>query len=176
MTDQSQKRDAGKPRPDLIPWNEFEPAAIDYGVESVAESLRQWWSARPVTLTTLSIPTRQLPGIARVLAFGAAKYAPRGWESGIQYSRLFAAAQRHSTCVVAGDLVDAESGLAHESHFWCNVLFLVVFSARGRVDLDDRPPAVPTVIARFDALRQQLASMMAGGDMTSPPTPTSKDN
>lgn len=164
-SDQSLKRDAGKARPDLIPWNEFVPGPIDYGVAETMESLKVWWSGRPYPLE-MSIPTRQLPGIARVLAFGAAKYAPRGWEKGIPYSRLFAAAARHAAYVAAGDLVDAEFGQAHESHFWCNVLFLVVFCARGRTDLDDRPEAVKAVVERLDGLKSLIDGLagVGGGD------------
>lgn len=155
MSDPAQKFDAGKARFDLIPWNEFQPYAVDYPVAAVAESLAVWWSGRPYPLE-MSIPTRQLPGVARVLAFGAAKYAPRGWEKGIPFSRIFAAAQRHAAHVAAGELVDAESGQAHESHFWCNVLFLVVFTARGRTDLDDRPDPVPAVVERLKAVQSML--------------------
>lgn len=163
MSDQSLKLDANKARFDLLPWNEFQAIAIDYSVAAVAEALQTWWSGRPYSLE-LSIPTRQLPGVARVLAFGAAKYAPRGWERGIQYSRIFAAAQRHAAYVAAGELVDPESGQAHESHFWCNVLFLVVFTTRGRTDLDDRPDPVPAVaerLARLDEMARQLAGLPA---------------
>jgi len=102
MTESGNKFDANRPRPDLIPWNEFHAIAVDHGVESTAEGLKIWWSAKPFKLE-LSIPTRQLPGIARVLAFGAKKYAERNWEKGLQYSRVFAAAQRHATAYAAGD-------------------------------------------------------------------------
>jgi len=154
--DPALKYDAGKARMDLLPWNEFQAIAVDYSVAAVAEALQTWWSGRPYPLE-FSIPTRQLSGVARVLAFGAAKYAPRGWERGIQYSRIFAAAQRHAAYVAAGELVDAESGQAHESHFWCNVLFLVVFTARGRTDLDDRPDPVPAVVERLKSLEAMVS-------------------
>jgi|SRR6185503_10281480 len=175
MTDSNQelKRDAGKTRPDLIPWNEFHPIAIDHGVESTAEGLKIWWSAKPFKLE-LSIPQRQLRGIAAVLAFGAAKYEPRGWERGIPYSRIYAAAQRHAEYVAAGEFIDAESGLAHESHFWCNVLFLVVFAERGRDDLDDRPAPVAAVVERMDALKRLVDGL--NGYAPAAPEPTTKDN
>lgn len=169
MTDSNQnlKKDAGKPRYDLLPWHEFQTIAVDHSVASVYEALKMWWRGRPNALE-LSIPERQIPGIAQVLAFGAAKYAPRGWEAGIPLSRVFAAAARHATAHNNGEMLDPESGLPHESHFWCNVLFIAVFAARGRTDLDDRPEAVPEVVeylgriqATFDALTGR----------TPPPTP-----
>lgn len=158
MSDTGYKLDAGRLRPDLIPWNEFQAIPVDYTVPAVAEALQVWWSGRPYPLE-MSIPTRQLPGIARVLAFGAAKYAERNWEKGIKFSRVFAAAQRHAMSYNAGEILD-EQGQAHESCFWCNVLFLVVFTSRGRTDLDDRPEPVQAVVerlARVDALVQGLA-------------------
>lgn len=170
---EAKKFDGGKSRPDLLPWNEFVQLAVDHGVEATSEGLKIWWSAKPLKLE-LSVPVRQLPGIARVLAFGAAKYAARNWESGIVYSRLFAAAQRHAEYVAAGDLVDAESGLAHESHFWCNILFLVVFAERGRTDLDDRPDPVASVVERMNRLKA-LVDGLNGYDATAP-EPTTKDN
>jgi hypothetical protein len=168
MSDPTQKKDAGKSRHDLLPWYEFTESARDLPVEEVAASLRFWWAGAPEPLR-LTIPTRQLDGVAKVLAFGAAKYAPRGWEVGISYSRVFAAASRHAAALERGELLDAESGLPHQHHFWCNVLFLVVFAERGRTDLDDRPPAVAKVKASIDAARDQLERMRSVFGLDSEP-------
>lgn len=170
MTDPSQKRDAGKTRLDLVPWNEFDAIAVNHTVEAVDQALKVWWSGRPHPLD-FSIPARQIPGIARVLTFGAAKYAPRGWELGIQYSRVFAAACRHAERIQAGEFLDEESGLLHESHFWCNVLFLVVFTARGREDLDDRPDPAPASLAYLERVRSLIAGLT--GVSASDPAPAS---
>ena len=175
MTDQSPKKaDAGKARYDLLPWHEFDAGPIDHGVEAVAGSLRLWWAGRPYR-ADFSIPQRQIRGIATVLAFGAAKYEDRNWEGGLRFSLLFAAAQRHAAAYLGGELLDPESGLPHESHFYCNVLFLVVFTARGRTDLDDRPTAVPAVVAQLDRV-QALINQLTGVDQTPPTSPTAKDN
>lgn len=160
MTDQNQKKDAGKARLDLVPWNEFEPTPRDWPVDAVDASLKTWWSGKPYGLD-LSIPVRQIPGVARVLAFGAQKYRARGWEDGIPFSRIFAAACRHASAHAAGEFLDEESGLPHESHFWCNVLFLVVLTARGRADLDDRPAPVAAVRAKLEALESLVSRIGA---------------
>lgn len=160
MTDQNQKKDAGKARLDLVPWHEFSATPRDYTVAQIDDSLKTWWCGRPFALE-VGIPTRQIPGVAKVLAFGAAKYRPRGWEDGIAFSRIFAAACRHASALASGEFLDPETNLPHESHFWCNVLFLVVLTARGRTDLDDRPAPVPAVRARLGQL-EALVSKLTG--------------
>ena len=138
--DQTLKRDAGKARMELLPWDAMPTTADDYSVGLVFAATKAWW-ARDAESFIMRIPERVLVGVAQVLAFGAAKYSARGWEKGIPFSRVFAALTRHAAAVRRGDLVDDESGLPHEFHFWCNVVFLVAFTMRGRTDLDDRPPA-----------------------------------
>lgn len=154
----TQKLDQGKPRYDLLPWADFTCTDDRYTVSAVYVALKIWWTGRPHQLD-LSVPSIQLQGVASVLGFGAAKYSPRGWEGGIDYSRVFAAACRHAEAVGRGEHVDSESGLAHESHFWCNVLFLLVFSARRRVDLDDRPEASSTSVEVLDRLRMRIDAL-----------------
>jgi hypothetical protein len=155
MNDQSQKKDAGKPTPHLIPWYEFPITEARHSVDAVAHALRVWWAGRPFPLD-MAIPRAELAGVARVLAFGAAKYAPRGWERGISYSRLFDAALRHADAVERGEHTDPESGLPHVSHFWCNVMFLRVFATRGRDDLDDRPEGVRAVVETLERAKAML--------------------
>jgi hypothetical protein len=77
--------------------------------------------------------------VVRVLAFGATKYAPRNWENGIAYSRLYSAALRHLTAWHEGEDRDPETGISHLAHASCCVLFMLAFTIRGRVDVDDRP-------------------------------------
>lgn len=169
-----QKKDAGKPRHDLIPWADIsvtgDEGAQAYTPVQVMQALRLWWTARPHRLE-LSVPARQLPGVAAVLGFGAAKYAPRGWEQGIPFSRVFAAAARHAAAWAAGEHIDPESGLAHESHFWCNIVFLLAFTARQTPGLDDRPAGTPASVQSMDrmhALYAQLTGQtpVAGSGLT----------
>lgn len=156
--DQSQKKDAGKIRYDLVPWGEIDVSEQDYTVAAVLDTLKLWWTGRPFELE-VSIPKRQLPGLARVLTFGAAKYAARGWEAGIPFSRVFAAAVRHGMAHQAGEYLDEESGLPHEAHLWCNVLLLVVFAKRGRTNLDDRPDPAAASTERLDRVKALIAQV-----------------
>ena len=79
-------------------------------------------------------------GTAKVLAFGAEKYAPRNWEKGINYSRVFAALQRHITAWWEGEDYDQETNLSHLHHAACCIMFLQAYHERdmGKI-FDGRP-------------------------------------
>jgi hypothetical protein len=77
-----------------------------------------------------------LDGLARVLQFGARKYASHNWRGGISYSRLIAALLRHSFAILRGEYVDPESNLPHIDHVGCCWMFLS-WHMKCRPDLDD---------------------------------------
>lgn len=79
--------------------------------------------------------------IVKVLAFGADKYAPRNWESGMAWSRPFSALQRHMTAWWEGEGEDPETGYSHLWHAGCCIVFLIAFEMR-RVGTDDRPSTI----------------------------------
>lgn len=79
-----------------------------------------------------------LNGIGAVLGYGAAKYAARNWEKGIEFGRVFAALMRHLWAWWGGEEFDPESGLHHLDHAACCLMFLRHFVAMGYDDLDDR--------------------------------------
>lgn len=83
------------------------------------------------------LPYAALAEIAKVLDFGAKKYAPGNWAKGINYSRLISAAERHLGAFKDGEDKDPESGLSHIAHLGCCVLFLMWMVLK-RPDLDDR--------------------------------------
>lgn len=78
-----------------------------------------------------------LEGVARVLTFGASKYAAHNWRGGIKYSRLIAAAYRHLGAINRGEDTDSESGLLHAYHLGCCIMFLASMQTK-RPELDDR--------------------------------------
>lgn len=78
-----------------------------------------------------------LEGLAKVLTFGAQKYAAHNWRGGIEYSRLTAAILRHLMAIQRGEDVDPESGLPHIDHLGCCWMFLSNLT-KNRPDLDDR--------------------------------------
>lgn len=89
--------------------------------------------------------------IVRVLAFGAAKYAPRNWEQGIAWSRVYSACMRHLTDWFQrrdkgkGPGRDADTGYSDLWHAGCCVCFLIAYEMRGMVTHDDRPLSAPSL-------------------------------
>jgi hypothetical protein len=91
-----------------------------------------------------SLPLNLLAGTARVLMFGAKKYAPWNWAKGGDWSTPFDCTMRHLIKFwYFGESHDKESGLHHIDHAICNLLFL-----RHCIDTwgsgDDRPPQEST--------------------------------
>ena len=74
--------------------------------------------------------------LARVLTFGAAKYAAHNWRGGLGWARLSAAAMRHLFAFVRGEDNDPESGLPHVAHAMCCCMFILGLAHRA--DCDDR--------------------------------------
>lgn len=83
------------------------------------------------------VSTKFLDGLARVLTFGAKKYAAHNWRKGFDSSRLYDSIQRHLTAWNDGEDIDPESGLPHLSHAACGLMFLTEQMIT-RPDLDDR--------------------------------------
>ena len=72
------------------------------------------------------LPAKAIDELAKVLTFGAKKYAPNSWqnvEDGI--NRYRAALLRHTFAMQSGELVDSESGLPHAAHAMCCAAFIV---------------------------------------------------
>lgn len=80
--------------------------------------------------------------LAKVLTFGAKKYAPHNWRKGITFSRLLAASARHLFAIMRGENKDEETGLDHAAHLMCCAMFLV-WTAKYKPDMDDRYGKVP---------------------------------
>lgn len=85
------------------------------------------------------VPFEAIKGIADVMGYGCQKYAPRNWEKGISYSRVYASALRHLLSWFFGQNIDTESGLPHLSHALCNISFLLYYQENKMTKLDDRP-------------------------------------
>jgi hypothetical protein len=77
---------------------------------------------------------------ARVFEFGKKKYAAWNWSKGMPWSVPLACAARHFLAHARGEDTDADSGLPHMGHFWCNVIMLDTYE-RTFPEGDDLPPA-----------------------------------
>jgi hypothetical protein len=99
---------------------------------------------------------KAVAGVVEVLKYGSTKYAPRNWEQGIRFSRLFASALRHMLQWWDGEDIDSESGLHHLKHAATNLLMIVEFIERNKTEFDDRP--------KHSQGSRTLASQGGGGD------------
>lgn len=87
------------------------------------------------------VPWDAMMQVVAVLAHGADTYSARNWETGMTYSRLYAAADRHLRAAFCGqdhDIGPKGSGLLHLAHAAACVLFLLAYQVRGIGDLKDR--------------------------------------
>ena len=103
------------------------------------------------------LPYDALHEVVKVLKFGVSKYAARNWEDGIEYSRVFAALQRHVTAWWGGEELDPETGMNHLAHTACCALFLLAFRVRGMDQHDNRPGAGKSSV-RISTWRQAPTS------------------
>ena len=83
------------------------------------------------------MPPFALNELVRVFSCGAEKYGERNWEAGLDWSRLYAAAQRHLWSWWAGEDADPETSLNHQAHAAWYCLALLEF-ARTHPERDDR--------------------------------------
>ena len=74
------------------------------------------------------LPFEALQEVAKILTYGAKKYAPDNWKLlKDPVNRYSGAMLRHLSAALSGEKYDKESGLSHLSHAACNALFLVWF-------------------------------------------------
>jgi len=72
------------------------------------------------------IPPEALESLAKVLSYGAKKYAPDSWKNLKNFEdRYTGAILRHFQAWRLGEDIDFETGLHHLEHMLCNVAFLV---------------------------------------------------
>ena len=73
------------------------------------------------------LPTQALAKIARHFGVGAAKYAPNNWRKGYEWSKSYAALQRHLTAFWGGEDYDEETGSPHLAAVGFHVLVLLTY-------------------------------------------------
>lgn len=78
-----------------------------------------------------------LEEVAKVMDFGAKKYAAHNWRNGFDWSRTLDAAARHLYAFIDGEDKDPESGLSHLAHAMCCLMFTLEFE-KTHPELDDR--------------------------------------
>lgn len=73
------------------------------------------------------LPTQALAKIARHFGVGAAKYAPNNWRKGYEWSKSYAALQRHLHAFWGGEDYDEETGSPHLAAAGFHVLTLLTY-------------------------------------------------
>ena len=86
------------------------------------------------------LPADALHEIARVMTYGARKYAERNWERGMPWSKVLGPLDRHLLDWKLGKRIDRETRLRAMAHVGCNVLFLLAYEIRGLQKMDDIEP------------------------------------
>lgn len=89
---------------------------------------------------------------ARVFDYGRVKYAAWNWAKGMAWSIPMACAARHLLAIIEGETLDAESGLPHRGHVFCNIAMLLTY-ADTFPEGDDRPAA--GLLAPVDAVEAE---------------------
>jgi len=89
----------------------------------LGEAVRDDYGKDPIHL----IPPEVFTALASVYDFGAKKYAPRNWEKGMDWSRVYSSAMRHLLAFWSGEDFDEESGLPHVWHALWNLSLLHTF-------------------------------------------------
>lgn len=88
------------------------------------------------------LPYDALEEVVRVYGIGAAKYQPRGWEAGMDWSRMYGPLQRHlKKWWQDGESIDTTDGQHHLAAVAWAALGLLAYELRG-VGNDDRPKSV----------------------------------
>lgn len=86
------------------------------------------------------LPPNALSELVAVYTMGAKKYAPRNWEKGLRWGRVFAALMRHAWAWWSGESRDHESGLNHMAHVaWCALALAEYDMSPKNMGEDDRP-------------------------------------
>lgn len=71
------------------------------------------------------LPPNAIDSMAKVMTFGANKYAPNSWQNvdnGLE--RYRAALLRHTFAIQRGEHIDPESKLPHSAHIMCCAAFI----------------------------------------------------
>ena len=85
------------------------------------------------------LPPVAIDELAKILTFGAKKYAPDSWQNvpdGIE--RYRAALLRHTFAMQRGELVDSESGLPHSAHAMCCAAFICELEKMATIETKDQ--------------------------------------
>lgn len=88
------------------------------------------------------IPTGALAKVARHFGVGAKKYADHNWRKGYEWSKSYAALQRHAQAFWGGEDIDEETGSPHMAAVAFHALALLTYMDE-HTEFDDRYKPAP---------------------------------
>lgn len=126
--------DADKMRP-----KDISPQAL--GEMLVAKAVEQGLRYNADKPRMSLIDSYAMEELAKVLTFGAKKYAAHNWRKGLKISECLDSMQRHINAYNNPHMedTDPETGLSHMAHVMCNAMFILWLQTHKR-DFDDRFP------------------------------------
>lgn len=83
------------------------------------------------------LPTAALAKVARHYGAGAEKYEDHNWRKGYEWSKSYAALQRHAAAFWGGEDIDEETGSPHMAAVAFHALALLTYMDEHR-EFDDR--------------------------------------
>jgi len=105
-------------------------------VKCVEKAIKKDQDKAPIHL----VPSQCIIGVAKVMGYGKDKYDEYNYRKGegLDYMRLYDAAQRHMLAWSLGEDIDPESGLPHLDHAAASIMMLHDLQSRGGKN-DNRP-------------------------------------
>ena len=113
-------------------------------------------------IQTHLVPFELIAFAAIGLNYGAEKYAPRNFEQGLPLSAHLNSIDRHTRALMAGELVDSESGLLHV-HLLASSIAMLAHNWHNGVCENDIPPKTsPNAAAVSDVARAAVYYLQDG--------------
>ena len=113
-------------------------------------------------IQTHLVPFELIAFAAIGLNYGAEKYAPRNFEQGLPLSAHLNSIDRHTRALMAGELVDSESGLLHVHLLASSIAMLAHNWLNGVCENDIPPKTHPNTAAVSDVARAAVYHLQDG--------------
>lgn len=123
------------PRPVPVPPVDSQPREAQTGETRTTSATGGQKGVKPERFDLL--PPEALAVVARHYGVGAAKYGEHNWRKGHEWSKAYAAMQRHLHAWLGGEDLDPETGSPHLAAVVAHALTLLTFS-KEHPEFDDR--------------------------------------
>ena len=125
----------------MMPWDFEQPETVPHPVEAPAGEMLRLNTGKPrlsflpTSFVLIIRPLRKvklMEDTARVMEFGASKYAKDNWRKSGPWMKVLDSGLRHlDKMMYTLEINDPESGINHAGHLGCNLSFLTEFIREG---------------------------------------------